>query len=861
MSKHPMTRPPRLSEALLAWLLQDDLHIPVGDFEEYFHELKKQEGLPAARMWYRRQVLNLIPVRLYRKLSGSIVMARSYLLLSGRSLRKNKVASAINLFGLSTAIACTLVAYLFVYVSINAERVHVNGDSIYLVESVHEREGGTERWGRTPAPLGPTLAAELPQIERAVRMRSLYGSVDPGAGVTFGEEIRFADPAFLELFTFPIVAGDTNALYERGAAVLSTRTAERFFGDGDPIGRTLTIVADGFEETIVTVRAVAERNDRSALSFSVLLPYAQYAAYRPEADADWSEFGVFTFLKMADPGEVASLDARLAAQAALQRAASDDLRAAAFVADNLYDLTRHSNDVINTFAGSVPWAPVIVLSTIAMFLLLLSCINYMNISLSMAVRRVREIGMRKVVGGSRRQLAKQFLAENVLLCALSLLFGLVVAHFFLVPAFNTISGRETTLLTPSTTDLLVFLGGLLLGIALLSGAYPAFYLSSFRPITILRGTVRFRSKNRFMQALLTVQFVLAFVTMIVCIGLVQNAREQRVWDWGYTQEEVLFVNVEQRAQYEVMRNAAAALPQVRALAAAHTHIGHSRSTAQIAVGQDEMEVDMVRVSAAYPETMGLRLAVGRFFDAALESHDSREILVNESFARARNWDAPLGETVRIDSAVYDVIGVVSDFHASGFSDPIHPTIIALSHPESYRYLTLRVAEGAGPDVAAALDRHIGEQWPGTATRVHYQNAVFDRDFEETAGITRVFILTALLALLLSCMGLFGLAAQNTTSRMKEVGIRKVLGASLYQITAHLNRRFVVLIAIGALLATPLGITLLAALLDSIYTYRMDVGATPVLIAFSLVFVTGLLTITSQVYRLATAEPAATLRSD
>lgn len=855
------THPPRWAAALLQWLVDDALHTPRGDFEEYFHEIARERGVPRARWWYRAQVVRMVPGRLVAKLIWNLLMLKNHLLLAYRNLRKNKVAAAINIFGLSFAIGCTLVAYLYVQSMINNEASHENGDTIFLVQQQVREQGEQKEVGYTPIPMGPALAAEFPQVVGAVRLKNGGGTVVQD-GNEFHESIRFVDPGFLQMFTFPLQYGDPQqALTQPNTVVLSEGAATKYFGEENPLGQTLLLKLAEAEAVPFTVTGVAAAyNPRTSLWFSLLLPFE----HRPSpSDTDWSETTTATFIQVSSPRSLADVSTQMAPYVQLQNEAAGEEGPVVeqFTFGNLYELARHSDEVESTIAGHIPWAPVITLSVMALFLLVLSCVNYMNIALAAATRRLKEIGIRKVVGSNRGQLVVQFLTENVVLCVFALGVGFGVAYLFLVPAFTDIAGGAVNLWDTPLVALAVFLGCLLVGVGLFSGAYPALYISSFQPISILSNTQKLGRRNVFMQSLLTVQFVLAFITMIVCLGLVFNAQDEQSRDWGYNQAHTLVMQLPNPATYEVMRNEVAQLPNITAVSGAQEHIGRSHTWIEPVIAGESMWARTFGVDAAYLETLGLRLKEGRFFDAEQVSIAADEVVINETFAQRQGWTEPLGQTLRIDSTTYAVIGVMEDFHYDGFTDDIAPVVFQLADAASHTFLALRVEAGAGTQTAEAVAAIGARLMPDETDWYFFQDTVFDGYFQETQGITDIFLFIAVLALLISCMGLFGLASQNTASRLKEVSIRKVLGATVTHVAALMNRRYALLLLLAAVLATPLSYLLLNALLDSIYVYRMGIGVGPFLLAYLLVFLTGLLTISTQLRLLAIANPADLLRNE
>lgn len=851
--------PPRFAAAVLAWLLRDEWETPLGDFEEYFHELADERGVRWARWWYRRQVWQMLPDRLFAKTYWTLDMLKNYYVLAWRNLLKSKLASGFNIFGLSLAVACTMVAYLFIHARVDNEYIHTQGDTIFLVGHERGPAGEVLAFGSSPAPLGPALEADLPQVVRAARVVGMRATVQRG-DETFGENVRLVDPGFMEMFTFPLLMGDPAALRDPQAILLSAARAEKYFGDANPIGETLDIQVGDQPVATFTVRGVAAKpRSSTSLQFPILMAYANRDGGDAAPQDDWAQRVSATFIQVAEPGAVGDVAARMEPYLGKYQAAKADAQVTGFTFDNLYDLSVNSKYVEDTIARGVPWAPVIVLSIISVFLLMLACLNYMNISLANANRRLKEIGIRKVVGSNRWQLIAQFLAENTLLCLLALVLGLGLAHGLLIPAFNNIAGSESSLLNTSNLDLVLFLGALLVGVGLLSGAYPAFYISSFQPIAVFRGR-QLGGRNRFMQSLLTVQFVLAFITMIVCMGLVVNAVEQEKRDWGYKKDHTLVLQLPpDEASFAAFHDAAQQWPQVQAASGARDHLGRSWRGVHVHTDQPEpMTARAFGVQAGYLGTMGVRLHAGRFFEDAAEA---QHLVINEAFARWQGWDEPLGQAVRIDSTHYTVVGVAADFHYDDFGTTIRPAYFYLADPSDLQYLALRLDAGTGTQTRAALEALWQQHHPDADFDPFFQNSVFDVFFQETRGILDIFLFVAFLALIISCMGLYGLAAQHTASRMKEISIRKVLGATVPHLARRLNQRFALLLLAAAVVATPLSYFLLQALLGSIFTYHMEVSYGPFVLAYVLVFTVVLLTLASQLRLLLRANPAETLRSE
>ena len=781
-------------------------------------------------------------------------MLKNYIKIALRNLNKNKASSFINIFGLSIALGCSIVVYLFVHSNLTKNGFHEHGAQIFLVEPLADREGNRETWGYSPIPMGPALEADLSQVVRSVRIERSGGYVQSGS-IALDEGIIFVDPGFFDMFTFPLKYGNADALNDPDAVFMGEETAMKYFGEENPIGQQITITRNEQVESF-TVQGVAEAFPANAgFSFSLLMNFNNQLKLGTGRLDDWSTFTSATFIQVKNPDDIKTITAQMNRYVSLANVADKDWKIVAYTVDNLFDLVYNARNVNGMISGGIPWAPIIVLSSIATFLLLLSCFNYMNIALAAAGRRLKEIGVRKVMGSTRQQLVSQFLAENILLCLLSLLLSISVAQTLLVPGFNEITGGNLTLVFSKNIDLWVFLITLLVGIGLASGAYPAFYISSFQPVTIFTGKQRIGGRNRFMQVLLTMQFVLAFITMIASVTFILNGRYLGELDWGYDHEDTIYIRLYDSNRYSVLKNEALQLPDVLSVTGSRHHLGESEGRESAIIDGESVSIVYFDVGPNYFETVGLRLKTGQFIN------DSEAVVINEVFARTRGWTESLGQTIRFEDTVYTVVGVVEDFHYRDFEDPIMPALFRLGDESEFQYLTLRVNTGAGVESALALKNTWERLVPGTPFEYFFQNEVFEQFFQESGGITRVFTFVAIIALLISCLGLFGLASQNIASRLKEISIRKVLGASVPHITLMANRRFLLLLSIGAVVATPLSYLIMNTLLDDIYTYRMSIGPSSFIFAYVLVFITASLTIATQVYKLISTNPVEVLRNE
>ncbi len=506
---------------------------------------------------------------------------------------------------------------------------------------------------------------------------------------------------------------------------------------------------------------------------------------------------------------------------------------------------------------------IILLASLGLILLALACFNYMNIAIAAAARRLKEIGIRKAAGGSRSQLIGQFLCENVVLCLLALLLGLLLAHTVFFPGFLRIIGETEFSLTDffDNPRLWIFFLSVLLVTGLGAGAYPAFYISRFQTVAILRGKQKLAGNTPFIRTILTLQVGLSFILVLFGVVVTLDGAYQRSIDWGYNQEQTLVVPLDEPAQYARLKDELSRHPNVVQVAGSVHHIGRGTAQAMIEVATKNYTVARLDVGPDYVETLRLRLRDGRSFDPNLPTDREAAVLVNETLVRHLGWQEAVGQQIRYGEIVYTVIGVVEDFHYAAFSTAIEPTLLRLAAEDAFAYLAARVQPGTALQTADDLQAVWKTVAPGTPYNGFFQDDVFDSFWQGRAKSQQIFSSIAFVALLLTCMGLFGLVSLNITRRMKELSIRKVLGASLWHIVHQISRELILVLLVAMAFAVPASYLLLKALYDAAGGYHVPLGPPPVDVTFVGVVFTALLTVATHVYRAATANPVVALRDE
>ncbi|MCI0692158.1 ABC transporter permease [candidate division KSB1 bacterium] len=791
-------------------------------------------------------------------------MFKNYFKVAYRNLWNNKLYAVLNVFGLGVAIAFCIVAYLNHTYNYTFDAFHKNADKIFRVKTarlVNERE---QRLGIVPRPLAPALAADFPVVENAVRLTTANATFRVGEKV-LNETVLHADPAFFTMFDFPLKYGSTETFQDKNKLVLSDELARKYFGEENPVGKQITLrYGDGKPREFFVCAVTEKVPDNSSIQFDALAALDILLEVGSDKPNDWSDWAHVTFVQLSDPAQAATIPKQLDRYVAAHNAAAPDFPIARFYFDPLRKLALHAwseNLRSDILKKAMHPAGMISPSIIAALLLLMACFNYINTAIAFSSKRLKEIGVRKVIGGGRRQLILQFMSENLLLCVLALILALALAEIF-VPAYDNLwTYFELTLDYSKNFGLVAFLAGLLLLVGIIAGAYPAFYISAYHPVTILRGKQKFSGTSWLSRILTAFQFTVSMLAVIGSLVFVQNADFLKKLDLGYEKNLVLVIPLPDSKYYQPYRDAIEKNPGIVSVAGNRNHVGRSWYTREIESAAQKAQANVMAIGADYLATMKLRLTAGRDFDQNLSTDVEQSIIVNQKLAQEFGWMDPevSGQTVTLDSVRYTVIGVVEDFYNDGVWRPISPSLFRLVKPEEFRFLTVRVRA----ENLAATNEFLRREWQNVAPDVpyegYYQDEVMAEAITVTENIKTMFIYISVLAIVISMMGLFALVSLNIARRTKEIGIRKVLGATVIHIINLVNKEFARLLIAAGLIASVCGYYAVKALIASIYAYHVGFSVAPFVLAAFAVFLIAVLTVGSQVLKVATANPVDSLR--
>ncbi|MVM38723.1 FtsX-like permease family protein [Spirosoma sp. HMF3257] len=788
-------------------------------------------------------------------------MLLNYVKIAWRNLVTNRVTSFINIVGLSIAVACSIAVFLILKNFWTLDNFHANGDRIFMVEYTQEVNKETQVYGNAPAPIATALSTDFPQVKRAVRVQREGVQVVRKENL-FDETITYADANFFQLFTFPLKYGNPAALANPNAIILSSEMAEKYFPNQIPIGQPLAIVTGEREHNQFIVQGVAEKfPNNTGFAFDLLTGY--HPVHASLKNQDWSSHIYGVFIELKEKTDVKSLAGQMGRYVALYNSRNQENPIKSFIFDNLRDPAPNAYEVNRRPAEANHPITTVLFSAIALIMMGLSCFNYVNISLGAATQRLKEIGVRKVMGGTRQQLIAQFMIENLLLCFVALLLALVITTAFLVPLFNDLMVMSISLSFGQNLPLWGFLAGLLAFTAIASGAYPALYVSAFRPIAVLAGKLKFGTKNTFSRALLVAQFVLAFMSVILGVVLTSAGVQWKNLDWGYNPDQTLVLRLTDSTQFTIVKNELARNPSIRTIAGAENHVGESMGRATIYIGDVQENVLQYNVGPDYFDAMGLNLASGHFFTSNRSAENAESVIVNESFVQKHNWkDAAVGKSIRVDKKLVTIAGVVKDFKLMG-SGAARPAIFFAAQPPMFSYLVARFDPGSGPKVVANLEQIWQAKFPNTTASHFYQKDVFDGFNTTFQNLSNGFGYLAGLALLIACMGLYGLAAQHFSRRMKEVSVRKMLGATIAQIVLLVNREFLLLLSIAGLVANLICVLGIKLLLQNTqeFTGSFQPGIGWFLLANTVVFITAAIAVGTQSWKMANVKLSNVLKNN
>jgi putative ABC transport system permease protein len=832
---------PRISGWLVRIFLSDYTGGPVlGDLDEEFFLIAEEEGPAAARRWYSRQVRkSLFPILIHWGY-WKAAMLRSYMLTAWRNIKKNRVYSLINIAGLAMAIACCVLIYLFVADELSFDRFHENRDQLFRVVRVNYNNMTGRPDGTTPylpTAMGPELEQYLDEITHMTRVISGSGVVRYRDRI-FQETIQMADASFFSMFSFPLVSGHPGKILSGSGDIVLTRScAERYFGSEDPTGRTLSITFGQKTGDFLVTGVAEDVPHNSSIQFQMVINIANLPVVNnnPGILRNWNRWYLPFFIRLR---EGASLER--------VRKGLDH-----FCRQNFADAIEKYKQINSWTRESMPFSfdlqradrvyldtrgltPSLLLLLVAGIILLIASVNYTNMSIGLSAIRSREVGVRKVLGAERKHLVHQFWGQAVMTSLLAMFFGLLVTAFVL-PEFNELSGKHLSMEALFRGNHILAVLIIAIAAGLIAGSYPAFVISGFKPADILKNRLHMGGRSLLTRGLIILQFSLSIILVISSIVLGRQAGLLINRDVGYDKEGLVVVRTQENEQnaseilYRRFRNRIIFHNHVLGVTASNREFGLFLPGTMLKFGNKEVHFRFNRVDPHFVSTLGLRLVEGRDFSPRL-SADKNAVLVNEQFIKALGTgfrrDIPLGDISNGFPASSKIIGVLEDSHFRSLRSEIEPLLLYVGRGFSprrdlYSRIMVRIRSDQVRETITFLQETWKEIQPDKPFISYLQEDALESQYIREKQWSVIIQYASILSVLIACLGVFGLTAITLSRRVKEIGIRKVLGAGIHQIVLMILREFLVLVVLANLIAWPVSYWVLERVLEN-YPFRTGI---------------------------------------
>ncbi len=874
--------PPVLANRFLGFFCKGELLEEIeGDLFEFYQRTAVSKGSRMAAVIYWYHVLHFLrpfALKSFKKNSNKRTMLRFNLIIAFRNLNKYRFYSMLNISGLAIGLATCLFISLFVLDELSYDKFHPEYERIYRVASDLRFNDNQFNFPVAPAPMAEAFQKDFPEIEKAGKMRRYGTGLVKRDGIYHKQrEIYYATQQMLDIFQFPTRYGSLNeAISQPNTVVLSESSAKRIFGDEDPVGESLEL--DGWL-TVKVAAVYADIPDNSHFHPQMLLSME----HDRQNNLVWLSNNYYTYFKLNEKNDKAGLEAKF--ESVYEKYFGPQLREMVgttyeemmangsrihYYLQPVADIHLKSNLAVEFEAnGNIEY--VYIFSAIAAFILIIACINFMNLSTARASIRAKEVGMRKVMGSVRSQLIGQFITESILYALLASIIATLIV-ILLLPSFNQFTEKNVNYLLWNSSTVWVYLVLAVVVIGVMAGLYPAFYLSKFQPTQVLKGSYQSGQKASWFRNILVVfQFATSLVLIIGSLTVYRQLQYTQTKDIGFDKEQVVILNNVSNlgARGQVLKRELLKTSGIRSASLSNFYpMSDSRSDSPF-VPKENNSIDQAvscqawAVDFDYVETFNMKVVQGRNFDIAMPS-DSTGILINETAVKRFGFDDPVGRKLQIagDFAFegrneWTIVGVLKDFHFESLRNEVMPVLLYVSK-YSADNMSLRVQSG---DIRQALTE-IEEIWKSVAGSIpfeyHFLDQSFDAKYRAETRLGAVFTIFAGLAVFVGCLGLFGLSAYTAERRKKELGIRKVLGASVPGLVKLLFSEFSMLLLVSIIVAVPLAWLAMEEWLND-FAYRIPLGAGTFIIASLMVAFIGLLTVSLQSFKAAKSNPIDNLK--
>ncbi len=803
-------------------------------------------------------------------------MIKNYFKIAWRNLTRNMMFSTVNIIGLSVALISFLLIAFYVFDELTYDRFHKKADNIYrVVENRKSLEGKERKVASTNYQLTERAKTDLPEVKEMVRLGG-FGrtniSTENDQNVFYGEYWT-SSPQLLEIFDFTLLQGNKgSALAEPNTVVITAEIAKKLYGTTDVINRTIK-VDDSIPYKVTGV--LADFPSNSQMSFDLLFSETSLdGELRQSFTTDWSSTDFTTYFLLDPKADIKSLENKLTRLVADNRKVGTDK--SNYLLQPLTDVHFYSGEIEGNLGKTGSLTYMYIFSAIALFILLIACINYMNLTTASFTRRSKEIAVRKVAGALRYNLIAQFLSEAVLTTFISLAIALVSVKFIL-PAFNEFAGKKFTLGVGTDYRIWMGVGIIVVLVSVLSGIYPALFQSGLKPLQLLKNKIKVGKVNiSLRRSLVVFQFTLSIIMIIVTLVVYQQMKYINKKDLGFTKEQLLVVDINSgsvRRNAELIRNEFEKLAQVKDVSITSRVPGEWKNLRKVKVSDRQAgtaevnEMYFLGVDDQFLKTYEITLAQGRNFMHG-STADSASVMINQTAAKKMGITEANGQLIEMPFSakkppfVARLVGIVEDFNFQSLHEPLAPMVLGFrSNPvQLVDYFTARVEPQNMAATIKQMEAVLYKIDPTHLFEYHFLDKQWELFYADDKVKQTIFLAAAALAILIACLGLFGLATYTAQQRIKEIGVRRVLGASMQSIVAMLSKEFLLLVLVAALIAFPIGWWFTHQWLDA-FAYRVEVGWWIFLMAGALAMVIAMITISYQAIQAAMANPVKSLKNE
>ena len=781
-------------------------------------------------------------------------MFKNYLKIAVRNLIRQKVFSAINIIGLAIGLTCGILLSLWIFDELSFDKFHENGKNIYRILENQSYSSQNMQVAVTPVPLAESIKNDYPEIVYVTRYNPGFTQIIKVGEKKFTENNgAFADEDFFEMFSFPIIKGSSTPLSEKNSIVLTEETAAKLFGKAEAIDQNVSIY--GLDLQVTAIVENVPRN--SHISFGYILPFQIMVDRNPNLD-NWNSNSIKTYIQLVDntPSEQMSEKIKYYLRDK-EEGASSELY--------LQPITKtylHSLGLVADYGGMGDFRYIILFGIISIFIIVISSVNFISLSTARYTKRAKEVGLRKVVGSQRSQLIWQFLGESMILLLIALVVALVLAELCL-PAFNNIAAKELSLMYLLNPTMLSGLVVFVLLIGFLTGIYPAFLLSSFKPITALKGSQISGSKGSLFRKIMVVtQWSLSIILIISTLMISKQLQFMKNKKLGFEKEQIVYTSLRGFNELDALKDELLKHSGVENVSAtlALPHIIMNSSTGSDWDGKGEDETFLVHynfVDYDFIETFKIEIAEGRSFSQEFSDDTNFGFLLNEEAIKQMGIEDPIGKKYSFWGMEGQIVGVMKDFHFKSLHNPIEPMMFMIDEDQLVN-LAVRIDTADPVNTISYLEKTMSKFDPEKKHEFRFFDELYYTMYRSEQQMGKILKLFTGLAIFIACLGLFGLSTFLTQQRTKEIGIRKVLGANVFNIVVILSKEFTKWVIIANLIACPVAYFIINKLLQN-FAYRADMGYSIFVITVISSILIAIITVSFQTIKAANSNPVEALK--